>query len=1071
MLQVVTGPFHPHLENALVNQIRAAKASDPFSPLALVTPSAELLTRLRQLLVREASLPLLNVHFLTFHQLALRLWDESRLCEPADEPIASLQFVDDLFFEQLVQHIVQSRLSTLEPLRRVGYSTGTWGALWATVRDLKDAGVDPAVALRAVAERQFEEDDAPWLEALFTLQAAVIESSRVMQVGTRDDLAESLAPFTTRSRFLGGLRQVFYYGFYDLTQIQLSFFEAVIKTVPATLFFPLDHDSSFAFAQRFFDRYVQPLAPSTDALTLLARPEPRTGKVPQEAPELHVRSVVGVEEELASACREMLDLVETNGYQFDEIGLVARTLDPYLADLQPIFDRHRIPFTSAGEQPLIQEPHCKVLLQLAALPVNGFYRTAVLDVVTSPLYRVNAGGRSGVEARPDLWRLAVQALHITRGEEEWARLADASRSELLIEGDDDAEGGTDRRLGIDPHQLRLLWEVVSRLLTDCRNLPQRGPVRQLLDSFMTLATTHLRRPDETDPAATNKDTERILRVWQAIDQVVTRLRQLDAIETELTWEDFASLMTRAIERTSLPIGDEQHRGVRVMDAMAARGLPFKALFILGLNEKVFPRYIREDAFLRDRHRRVLDATLGFKIDEKLLGYDEEPLLFHLLCRSAGRRLYLSYQRADEAGRALAPSGYIAEARRRFGFDPRQVDSVPRRLTDRLAQRPRLRSLVPPAELALWVALNGQDPAPLLEVAGQDAVLFRHGWDALERIEDDSPTLGAYDGLTGSLNRHWASLAQRGLAPTPLERYARCPFQYFANNVLRLESIRQPIEQGLDAQLLGTLCHAALRRCYERLTSMGWPDQPVTPSSLSACIASSVEEASAECEATHRTGYFLLWKIARELVAGLVTAVVEAGLADYREQWFKPVAFEVEAEGQLDGLGSADQPAIKIHGRVDRVDQRQDPPGLRIVDYKFKIGSSMKQEDRNLLQSALRGFRLQPPLYSKLIMPGQPSPGEVLFLFLAPNWETPIARSTFDASAWQSSLGPRLRSTLTTLIDGIKAGRYFILPDGYCDHCEFSVACRRYHGPTWWRAYRAAPAKDLKALRKQQVKDE
>ena len=37
---------------------------------------------------------------------------------------------------------------------------------------------------------------------------------------------------------------------------------------------------------------------------------------------LSMRSVVGVEEELASACRQILDLVETHGYRFDDIGVV-----------------------------------------------------------------------------------------------------------------------------------------------------------------------------------------------------------------------------------------------------------------------------------------------------------------------------------------------------------------------------------------------------------------------------------------------------------------------------------------------------------------------------------------------------------------------------------------------------------------------------------------------------------------------------------------------------------------------------------------------------------------------------
>ena len=54
------------------------------------------------------------------------------------------------------------------------------------------------------------------------------------------------------------------------------------------------------------------------------------------------------------------------------------------------------------------------------------------------------------------------------------------------------------------------------------------------------------------------------------------------------------------------------------------------------------------------------------------------------------------------------------------------------------------------------------------------------------------------------------------------------------------------------------------------------------------------------------------------------------------------------------------------------------------------------------------------------------------------------------------------------MDGIREGRHLILPDGYCDHCEFSACCRRFHGPTWWRAHSSPPAKLLRQLRKQKV---
>ncbi|NJL15977.1 MAG: PD-(D/E)XK nuclease family protein [Nitrospira sp.] len=71
----------------------------------------------------------------------------------------------------------------------------------------------------------------------------------------------------------------------------------------------------------------------------------------------------------------------------------------------------------------------------------------------------------------------------------------------------------------------------------------------------------------------------------------------------------------------------------------------------------------------------------------------------------------------------------------------------------------------------------------------------------------------------------------------------------------------------------------------------------------------------------------------------------------------------------------------------------------------------------------------------------------------------------------SETGRRIQGTIKALMDGIRAGRFFILPDGYCDQCEFRVICRREHAPTWWRAYRAAEPKVLRTLRTQKIVDD
>ena len=148
MLRIVTGPFHPVLERALIEDVRSSKTDNPFAPLAIIVPSSALVEHLKRLLIRDDSCSFLNIHFLTFHQLTLRLRDD---LDPASEasPQQSVLLVDDFFFEQLVRQVVRRKLPGLEPLGRLPASPGTWKGLWATVRDLKDAVVAPTMALKA----------------------------------------------------------------------------------------------------------------------------------------------------------------------------------------------------------------------------------------------------------------------------------------------------------------------------------------------------------------------------------------------------------------------------------------------------------------------------------------------------------------------------------------------------------------------------------------------------------------------------------------------------------------------------------------------------------------------------------------------------------------------------------------------------------------------------------------------------------------------------------------------------------------------------------------------------------
>jgi ATP-dependent helicase/nuclease subunit B len=494
--------------------------------------------------------------------------------------------------------------------------------------------------------------------------------------------------------------------------------------------------------------------------------------------------------------------------------------------------------------------------------------------------------------------------------------------------------------------------------------------------------------------------------------------------------------------------------------------------VIGMNEKLFPRFIHEDGFLRDRHRLVLSETLGYKIDQKLQGYGEEALLFELLRASAQERLYLSYQRADSAGRPLAPSGYLDAP----GVVPHPSDTdpllaLPRRWPDRAGLSLFIPSLLTREELTVTRVLQGCDVAALLEGVGREGLLFSHGSAAQGVIESGQPALSAYDGMLEHSTTYWIRISERGFSPTALETYARCPFQYFSRQVLDLHSVRRMPSMDLSPLVMGQLCHDALRLGYIALIQQGWPAATISPADITAAVNQTVTQAFTSYAMMHGTGYALTWQLAQETVRRLVTAAMTVDREEALSSGFVPAEFEVEARGTLqDGTGKN----IPLRGRWDRLDRHPVSGALRVIDYKYRANDRVEAKDRNLLQAAVRAQRLQPALYALMAAAGLPEdqqgpiPEQVEFFYLLPRAMPAVERASFAAAAWQGPSGPMLSRTLQVLVDGVRAGQHFIVPDAHCAHCEFSTVCRRAHQPSWWRAYRSSQARALREVRSQKV---
>ena len=1079
-MQTILGPFHPDLENAFVDTILQYKNADLLCPLLVLTPSDLLRRRLKILLSRERRLSLLNVQLLTFYQLSLRLQSESNA--------APLELRSDLFLEEALRQIIRTRQPGAEPFAGIEERAGGCAALWQTLRDLRDGLVDPAVALEALGEGHFSQRASGRTSQLLVLLQTFRKFCHEKTIADQSDLDRSATEQVPWSRFLKQFARVFYYGFYDLTQIQVDFFHAVARHYPTTLFFPLlsakpSHDA-WRFAERFYERYVQGhnTEPALELIPEVALPaaarlfgdnkERDYSDFPKHW-QCQIINTFGIHDEVAAAAKEILRLIEDGKLHFHEIGVVARSLESYGQIIKDIFHKHRIPLAGTPDESLVQFPLTKAVILLLNLPAKDFGRSQMIDLLSSPYFQFQNIVDSSLP-RQDLWDLATRELAICKGVAEWRRLRRYNRQDLELRqiSDDDEP----RVVRIAAEQLTSLADIVETLVADLMQLPQQASWQEYAVAWKALLKKYLGVAPVADMTAPSVDSKPGAEILAVLDQ----LAGLDGVENRVALSDFSHTFQHWLERSSVTDDRRNRDGVMVLSATAARGLSFRALFVLGMNEGVFPRTIREDAFLRDHDREVLERDLGYKVSQKLTAFDEEKLLFTLLVGGARERLYCSFQRADDSGRVLAPSWYVDELKRALKDSGLQSETitVPRSIIEKAATPPFDRQdLLLPAELAIRLTLQAQDPTALIEASAPLPALYKQGRKVVAEIDQSSDRLLSYDGMVGKFDSYWKHFSERGLSPTALETYARCPFQFFTRHVLGLEPLDRPEEiLGPSPAEFGELGHEILNTFYSALIDGGYFAGKAATVDVETTLQAVAARAFADYEENNPVGYPLAWESLKDGLVQLLRQVIAQDLAELANSGFAPVSLETGVSARLPADWPEPLKGLAIRGRMDRIDRND--ARLRVIDYKFKFGANPTTQDKNLIRSALRGERLQPPFYymlaehwaeQQVTKPSRPAI-EADFYYIAPRWsDGPLVSTHYGSEGLADKIGIATKQTIAYLADGVRQGRFFLNRGEYCGRCEAAPICRKNHPPSRWRAENDPLTESHRALREKDTK--
>jgi ATP-dependent helicase/DNAse subunit B len=619
-------------------------------------------------------------------------------------------------------------------------------ALEELVSELQAALVDPvALRERAAEASQYELEIASLYESYLTVRE---------ELGLQDD--HSLAAAATaslRQRPDGwGARQIFLYGFDDLTVEQLELVRELSASTDVTVALPWEDRDSLTLARgalfaelRDFEgasiERLQAEPRFTQSSTLFAverRFGERDGGEPVENDGgVALLASAGELAEVEAVGAEVARLLD-DGVAPGEIAIVLR--DPRSAGplYRRVLTRFRIPVAVQADLAATRTATGAGLIALLRAAVGGGGASDLLAYLRTP----------GV-ASPS--RVDWFERRLLRGR---MRTTD----EALDAWRPDAENG-DRGL---------------REVTKLRDARSGAPLlREAGKQARWIAESAVRRQG----VVANEDRALELRAGAEIERALAEI-------AELPLPASANDVIAAVSELEVPIWRGPTEGrVRVISPYRARARRIAHLFVCSMQDGDFPRRDTGGPLLSDDGRRALG------LPERKKAEVEDRYLFSVCLSRPKQRLWLSWRSADDEGGATSRSPYVDEVRELL------APELPGGLEE------RDEAIVAEAGgrgLAESVFDLGSAPSPRELERARAAVG--------PRTENGRLRPGPLQ-----LEPVIARMQEIGLfGPSTLEEYALCPYRWFIGHELSPQRIG-PVDEPL---ISGSIAHQVLESLYE-----------------------------------------------------------------------------------------------------------------------------------------------------------------------------------------------------------------------------------------------------------------
>lgn len=604
--------------------------------------------------------------------------------------------------------------------------------------------------------------------------------------------------------------------------------------------------------------------------------------------------------------RTIRRLVREEGYRYRDFTVILRREEDYSGIIDEAMEKYGVPFFMDLPQEIEYKPLVAFLLGGMQAVQNYWNSEDVFRWLKTGMLGLTTEEIASLENYCFLWNISGK-----QWEKEWVSHPEGFAEEWREE---------------DREHLAELNGLRERVMAPLRGLSRLRGVHTGLE----FATGLYRFLEETDSAQRLRElagemaekgwpqlAEEQLRLWEILmgilDQIVLVLR-----ETPMEYKRFVRLFRLAVNTVKVSSIPQTLDQVLIGGADHVRPDEPKRVFLLGVNQGVFPAAVAGSGMFSDKERRALrDKGLELAADAEERAAEERFLAYNA-CFCASRGLSLSYVQASVSGEGMFPSELIEEVRR----------CVPRITVQWIKEPIGVEEMECEAQAFETMASTWEE-----ETA--DAAVLRQYF---RQAEGYAPSLQAMGRLAEALPMQFRQPEKAvelfgdrmRLSPSRVEKFHQCPFSYFCQYGVYAK-VRRPAR--MDALEYGTLIHFLLEHLLkERAVGKQYTDPKELSRRVKELLEGYLQEKLGGEEGKSQRFLYLYRRFERTAVL-LMTHLVR----ELEQSEFVPTDFELDIGDEVPAmeLELPDGGSISVRGKIDRVDvmRKNGHAYVRVVDYK------------------------------------------------------------------------------------------------------------------------------------------